>query len=843
MLALAAGALVLWRLVEGAGESRAVDRGAPPESSASTAALAQRPARSAEAQGAAVERDGERVALAGSSAAAPAPQAAEETAFDERALHGTVADVQGLPIPGARVALFRERAWREGMVALEQGVADAEGRFRFRELEAYASYGVFAGASGFEAVLEEHGTGVETTLRLVRAQAIAGRVTRSGSGAPLPGIEVSMPGFSLDAEGGLARRQVVHTDAEGNYNAGDARAGHLAIEARAPDGLAVSFAFQVRPGSAARYDLALADDTAFLVRVFELESGKPIAGEELQLAEGLRVTTDAKGLARVRAPDPRQVPSGRLTLMARVPGYCRTTRSVGLPVEAPVDLPLVRGVSVGGRVTTVDGKPLANAEVLVEARSGGVTVPNLPAGAKIQAGRLETRTDAEGRYRVDELLPGHTMWVRAWHQGGAMKRSDPLLLPSSGAHQEVDFQLSSGATLFGSVSRGDRPLAARLVWSAEVATMGAKPFGAGRSNESGSYRLSGVAPGKVTVRVEADWAGGSGSTRLLHQETITLLAGQELRHDFAVPAAQSRIRGVVRTADGSPAAGVSVSASRTVDIGDSPWDVWALSDRDGRFELEAEGNPSHRYALQAGEWPRQAFAGNVAPGSTNVELVLTEAGELVLAIVDAASGAPLEQFSAYWRAHGSAGEFVAIGDRAGHGSPDPAGLFAAELPLGPVDVRVSGRTRGYMLAEVQNLLVAPAGERAPQRIALERGVTLELVFPSEPGKRSPEVFLTTEAQRKELEADKWTQFSYAEVHAPQRGRPNADGLLVLKGMAPGTYAFTDMPPGLALEPASVTIPPVDVHRVEVRWHSVDPAAESPSAVKILREMGYAGGDW
>jgi protocatechuate 3,4-dioxygenase beta subunit len=839
LLALATGALVLWRLVEGAGESRSMGRGAEPESTAGTAAAAQRPARSADAPGALAERDGERIAVAGLSAAAGAPGAAEEATFDERALYGTVLDVQGLPVPGARVALFRERAWREGMVALELGIADAEGRFRFRELEAYASYGVFAGASGFEGVLEEHGTGVETTLRLGRAEAIAGRVTRSGSGAPLPGIEVSIPGFSIDAEGGLARRQVALTDAEGNYHAGDARAGHLAIEARAPDGLPLSFSFQVRPERAARYDLALEGDTAFLVRVFELESGKPLAGAELQLAEGRRVTTDAEGLAEVRAPAPRQVSSGRLTLMARVPGYCRTTRTFGLPVEAPVDLPLVRGVSVGGRVTTPDGKPLANAEVLVQTRTGGVTAPNLPAGANIQVGRLETRTDAEGRYRVGELLPGHTMWVRAWHPDGALKRSDPLVLQSPGTHQEVDFQLGPTATLFGSVSRGGRPLAAKLAWSAEAATQGPTPSGVGRSNESGSYRLSGVVPGRVTIRVEADGAGESGSVKTtLHLETVTLLAGQELRYDFAVPAAETQIRGVVRTADGSPAAGVLIRASRAVNKGDYLWIVSAHSDREGRFELEAEGNPNHRYSLQAGEWPRQALAGDVAPGSTNVELVLAEAGELVLAIVDAASGAPLEQFSAYWRPHGSAGEFEAIGGRGGHGAPDPSGLFAAELPLGPVDVRVGARSRGYALAEVQNLLVAPAGQLGHERVAVERGVTLELVFPSEPGKRGPEVFLTTEAQRRELEAEKLTQFWFQEVHAPQRGRPNADGLLVLKGMAPGTYAFTDLPRGLALEPASMTIPPVDVHRVEVRWRSVDPAAEIPSTLKALEGLGY-----
>jgi hypothetical protein len=128
---------------------------------------------------------------------------------------------------------------------------------------------------------------------------------------------------------------------------------------------------------------------------------------------------------------------------------------------------------------------------------------------------------------------------------------------------------------------------------------------------------------------------------------------------------------------------------------------------------------------------------------------------------------------------------------------------------------------------------------APERVELDRGVTLELRIVSASGQRPPQVTLVTEEQRAELQTSGYSAYAGREIHSAQRAQPGPDGKAVLKALAPGRYFFQQAPKGSVFEPSSFEIPAVDVHSVEVRWW-IDQGAAAEKEKGALNGMGYAG---
>ena len=400
--------------------------------------------------------------------------------------------------------------------------------------------------------------------------------------------------------------------------------------------------------------------------------------------------------------------------------------------------------------------------------------------------------------------------------------------------KEVELELAPGARIAGTVTLNGEPVLARVSW--ENGNAG----GGGEANDSGAYRMRGVAPGEVRLSAQVE----DGSWHVdQHQETVWVEAHGETHHDVQLLMTRASIRGVVKDALGSPLPGIAVSSSAEGGDGEDWHFAEDQSDAEGRFELRVDDRPGMLFTVTASDGGRTAQLSEVAGGAENVELVLPLTGRLRLEVVDAGTQDRLETFSLYWRLRDEGGPFQSLGRGGRTVAPGSDGVFEAELPVGALDLRVSARDKGYAPREVPNVAVTELGGGAPERVELERGVTLELRIVSvDPAARLGQVLLMTTEQRAELQASRWSEYSNFEIRNAQRAEVGPDGKAVIKALAPGRYSFFQAPEGSIFDPAEIEVPPVDVHTAEVRWR-VDPEAKDKakvdaSAFKGLQGLGY-----
>ena len=80
--------------------------------------------------------------------------------------------------------------------------------------------------------------------------------------------------------------------------------------------------------------------------------------------------------------------------------------------DAPYRVRLQRWGTVTGRLIDEDGKPIGGA-ILTSGSSGTVTNPDDTAGDNVG-----TKSDADGRFRIDKLIPGLSYTVRVYPRRG-----------------------------------------------------------------------------------------------------------------------------------------------------------------------------------------------------------------------------------------------------------------------------------------------------------------------------------------------------------------------------------------------------------------------------------------
>jgi len=284
-------------------------------------------------------------------------------------------------------------------------------------------------------------------------EVFAGRVVRA-DGTPFQGlVTVDRAGGGRQGLGSLvAVGELLDLDREGRFRATGLEAGAYVVSAievgafRAvgkPIGVPMTQPYVLTVGGLA---------TPLEGRVVGEADGAPVAGAEV-LAGGrgsddlelvvARTTSDAEGKFVLTVGSGTD---GAVVISA--PGYALAMVTLALTPTGPLEVRLARTGSVSGRVTAeAAGTPV-----------GGLRISATSAGRGLPFAGPPVVTDADGRYRIDDVAPGEALvtaegggWVPK-DAGDPARGFDPLVaLVEPGKVTTVDLVVARGARLAGVV--------------------------------------------------------------------------------------------------------------------------------------------------------------------------------------------------------------------------------------------------------------------------------------------------------------------------------------------------------------------------------------------------------
>ncbi|MGI5817574.1 MAG: carboxypeptidase regulatory-like domain-containing protein [Armatimonadota bacterium] len=310
-------------------------------------------------------------------------------------LSGTVRDVEGAPLNGARVSVLmlqREGApgevggwfidWEHAPAAL----TDADGRFTIERLPTGMRAALSVEAEGFATWRDTHpeqwhvvGEDTAAEVALEPGGMIAGRVTHEGE--PAAGVYVRAMG-QMDFR--ISWGQVV-TDEQGHYEIGNIGGGVFAVGVRPLQDLVAAPHYGVEVAAGERVegvDLELTTGALVRGRVVWGDSGEPVVGATVgvfsEMAMGARAQTGEDGSYELRLPPGEH----RVQWMRGMEGDARGSEPGSHQIEVVidetregVDFALQRKRMIALTVLGPDGRPSAGASVLWEAdghyRPGG----------------------------------------------------------------------------------------------------------------------------------------------------------------------------------------------------------------------------------------------------------------------------------------------------------------------------------------------------------------------------------------------------------------------------------------------------------------------------------------
>ncbi|MFL5340606.1 MAG: hypothetical protein ACJ8F7_10690 [Gemmataceae bacterium] len=162
-------------------------------------------------------------------------------------------------------------------------------------------------------------------------------------------------------------------------------------------------------------------------RLFEAETGKPIANGQLYLDAGVVLTTNAEGKFEIGGLERSNhesfvVAAGRVRFRV----LFDTTEKADTELEVPVP----RGGKIIGRVTDTEGKAIP-----------GAFVGRATSGTSFSINALYTPCDADGRFIYDGVSLDTPSRLAAMAPGYQDDERDGLIVNSDGAPPELEFRL------------------------------------------------------------------------------------------------------------------------------------------------------------------------------------------------------------------------------------------------------------------------------------------------------------------------------------------------------------------------------------------------------------------
>ena len=315
------------------------------------------------------------------------------------------------------------------------------------------------------------------------------------------------------------------------------------------------------------------------------------------------------------------------------------TRDLGtIWLDVPVDLPV--------EVLTLDGSPIAAADVSVFATAGGAAAQGGEEEGGGVAGVAATptptataTTDEAGRATVAGLLPG-TYLVRASADGRGSASQDGIVVAPDATRTHVRLLLPTGHTLRGTVfDADDSPIAeARVIATPQQSARKAMDKVECVSSAEGAFELVGLAPGVHTLF-------------LARADKPLVLAGTARIPDMTRLDIRLRptavLHGAVTDHDGQPIVDAQISYAPQGGV-----ELTARTGTDGTYRLEdVPSGPSQYFRVRKDGYvpfpdptaPQQGTGEALREGAEVRRDIVLEAGVAVtITVLAAGEGDPIE---------------------------------------------------------------------------------------------------------------------------------------------------------------------------------------------------------
>ena len=333
----------------------------------------------------------------------------------------------------------------------------------------------------------------------------------------------------------------------------------------------------------------------------------PIANVAIE-STGRTATTDRAGVARLRGLDTDDI---LVEFKAAGYGPLRARLATGDDPKATIDHTIVLhpGAPVGGVVVDQDGKPVADALVLVQ------SIPS--------TWREAANTDASGHWHVDSLGGGKHA-VSAMSQEYVATSDQVFVHDGLHARSDLVVHVVLGGRISGTVTdRAGKPVA-----EASVSAGGSET-----TDAAGHFEVKGIAEGMVDVSATTKTQGSA-------IEHVNLARGAHLEVHLVV--VDSSIAGTVRDSHGEPVDAATVYArGKGAATNASSFET---TDELGHFDLGGMPPGDYELVVERKEEQGRTHAPNaiVRTGQRNVAIVLPElagiSGRVVL------DGNPVDYF-------------------------------------------------------------------------------------------------------------------------------------------------------------------------------------------------------
>lgn len=362
-------------------------------------------------------------------------------------LTGRVFDANDQPIAGASVAQGSTRFSNSPSTQ-----TDSEGRFRFENARPGPMV-LNVQAEGYAIALKDLTLNKEMEpieFHLEPGHTIRGRIVDT-EGNPITGAFVAADSY----RGHRALKWRVDTDAEGRFEWNEAPADEVLFDMSKQGYMGVRQYAMIPSGQ--EYEITLLSELRVSGKVVDAETGEPITefkllsavdrGEDQPISwRRYRPKTYSNGQYDTRYTYPHPPRLIRIEAVGYKPKTSRPIESD--EGEVTIDFALEKGMGPSGIVRLPDGKPAAEAEVILHTPSRGPTIRNGRNQRRLDSQYVETKEDGNFSFP----LQSDAYAIVVLHDEGYLEVSESEFAESS------ELTLQSWATVKGRVLTGKNPV-------------------------------------------------------------------------------------------------------------------------------------------------------------------------------------------------------------------------------------------------------------------------------------------------------------------------------------------------------------------------------------------------